>query len=214
MREISILDLGLNNVASCQRMFEELGASVHIISKPEEVYCAEALILPGVGNFSKAMHLIEERSLRQPILKMSYERRIPILGICLGMQLLCERSDETVNGASSPVKGLGLINGKVQKLILPDDNPGLKLPNMGWRYTNLVKKEPWTDALSSRLKFYFVHSYYVQLDDLNDRLFSTSYQEEFTAGFKRDNIVGVQFHPEKSHMYGMQFLSAYMDLIK
>ena len=194
---ISIINYGLGNLGSILNILKYIGVEAMIIQTPEEILKAEKLILPGVGHFDTGMKQLEERGLKDAVLSRVLNDKVPILGICLGMQLLTNSSEE------GSLSGLSLIN--AETLRFPKNN-GLKVPHMGW---NLVKPSVNSSLLKNiteDYKFYFVHSYYVNAHNPENAILKTFYGFEFDSAIQNGNIYGVQFHPEKSHKFGMQLL--------
>lgn len=200
--KITIVDYGMGNLWSIRNSLEFLGVTAIISSDAELVSHADCLILPGVGAFGPAMQNIESSGLRQAMEYAVFQRGAPLLGICLGMQLLADEGEE-----SGKVSGLGWIPGRVIKL----RDEGVRLPHMGF---NTVYPNLQHDSLFSSIKtgadFYFVHSYHFSPNDEQDILSVTEYGIKFVSAVQRDNIVGVQFHPEKSQSNGLQFLSNFI----
>ena len=203
-----IIDYGLGNLSSIKNMLSYLGVEAIISSNKTKIEEASKLILPGVGSFDTGMKNLNDLDLIPLIKEKILKGNTPILGICLGAQLLLENSDEGIE------KGLGLVNGKVSSFsgALKKEKITLPIPNMGWRdveFQNeiqlIFKKNP--------SKFYFVHSYFFELSDQNDVWNMSNYGFDFCSGFKKDNILGVQFHPEKSHQYGMQLLKYFINYV-
>jgi len=196
MARIAILDYGVGNLRSVEKALEHVGAAATITCDAAEVRDADGLILPGVGAFPKAMERIRERGLDELIV----ERRdagVPILGICLGLQLLFDTTTE-LGGAN----GLGMLPGEVREL----DAPGLKIPHIGWAPVRWEKESRLTDGIESETPFYLVHSF-APLPTDGDLLGSTAYGARFACAAERDNVFGVQFHPEKSSAAGLRLLS-------
>jgi glutamine amidotransferase len=194
---IHIVDYRMGNLRSVQKAFERTGIPARITAEPDEVMQACKLILPGVGHFSRAMDILQSTGLSNALIQSVTVKKTPILGICLGMQLLTNRSQE------GDVPGLGLVDAETIRF---GNHSGLKIPHMGWNTVRPEKPSPLYDGLSEQDPFYFVHSYYVTCKDPRDRLFVTSYGNLFDAGFQKDHIAGVQFHPEKSHQPGLRLL--------
>ncbi len=193
---ICILDYGMGNLRSVEKALEHIGATATISSEPETIRAADGLILPGVGAFPKAMERVRELGLDELIV----ERRdagVPILGICLGLQLLFESTTE-LSGAS----GVGLLSGGVAEL----DAPGLKVPHIGWSPVRWQKDSRLVEGIDSETPFYFVHSFAPQ-PLAGDLLGSAAYGARFACAAERDNVFGVQFHPEKSSSAGLRLLS-------
>ena len=208
MKNLVIIDYGAGNLLSVQRALKYLGLEPVISSDANIISSASKMILPGVGAFGDAMNALHHMRLVEPI-KLAASNGIPILGICLGMQLLLDESEEF--GVS---RGLGLIPGKVlqlsQKNGMPDD---VKIPNIGWRRLLVEKNDSFENRNASRFKgdlskyYYFVHSYYFEPNSDKNILGSTYYGDNFASAIFSENIMGVQFHPEKSHSNGIQLLS-------
>jgi len=195
---IVVIDYGLGNVGSISNMLKHISAPYSVeSSNVEAFFAADGLILPGVGSFQEAMSLLNRSGLAAVIKEAVLERKIPLLGICLGMQLMCNRSEE------GDVEGLGLIDADVVKFRF--DQPSiLKVPHMGWSSVNVLKDSDLSVGLDDNSRFYFVHSYFVKCHDPEDIFMSTEHGSDFTSSFLRNNLFGCQFHPEKSHRYGIE----------
>jgi imidazole glycerol-phosphate synthase subunit HisH len=197
---IAIIDYGLGNVFAFRNVYERLNIAVAIAQSPADVAGADKLILPGVGAFDHAMDKLDASGLREAVEEFALVRKRPILGVCVGMQMLTESSEE---GARP---GLGWLPGVVRKF-----EPGLDLPHMGWNDVNALRRNDLFRGMDDA-RFYFLHSYYVQCRDSADALAETLYGGEFCCAVNRDNIFGVQFHPEKSHHWGMRLLQNFAEL--
>lgn len=198
---IAVVNYGLGNVSSVLNMLKKVGAKDAILAQtPSDIYQAEKLILPGVGAFDTGMELLNHSGLMDAINKHVLKEKKPILGICLGMQMLGLSSEE------GSKKGLGYINFVCRRFEFKDET--LKVPHMGWDYVEIVKREnPLVSSIVEQpTRYYFVHSYHAVCEDVNNILMNCEYGYLFTAAVHKDNIYGVQFHPEKSHKYGMQLL--------
>ncbi len=202
---IVIIDYGIGNLASVLNMFKKIGIQdvcisndINIISK------ADKLLLPGVGAFDTGMDNLEKSNLIPILNQKVLQEKVPILGICLGMQLLTKRSDEGVKN------GLGWIDAETIKFNL---NPELKLkiPHMGWNYISVKKQNPLID-LESKNRFYFVHSYFVKCFDESQSIATTNHGIDYTCMVNKDNVFGAQFHPEKSLKFGMNLLTNFARL--
>lgn len=198
---VAIIDYGLGNLASISNMLKKIGVSSIITKNLSEIQNATHLILSGVGHFSKAMDNLINSGLLDVINYEVMIQKKPILGICLGMQLLTEFSEE------GNCNGLGWINATTKKFSFDDKH--LKIPHMGWEPVNYRKSILSEDKEKER-RYYFVHSYFVQCRNREDVLATCEYGIEFDCAIQRNNIIGVQFHPEKSHKFGMEFLSFYI----
>jgi glutamine amidotransferase len=205
-QRIVIIDYGMGNVGSINNMLKYLGTRAVISANHEDIKIADKLILPGVGHFDRAMGNINNKQLFELLNEMALIKKVPFLGICLGMQLMCNYSEE------GSAKGLGFVDATVRKFSFPDNNE-LKIPHMGWNYINPSKKSDLLIELEEKSRFYFVHSYFVDCTKVTDKLTTTQYGHEFVSAFEHDNLIGVQFHPEKSHRFGItlfkNFLSFY-----
>lgn len=202
---ILIIDYGVGNVHSILNMFKKIGIDAKLSEHPNEVLSADKVILPGVGSFDYGMKQLKEAGYYDTVLKYAREVKKPLLGICLGMQMLGLSSEEGIE------PGLGLIPFKNIKFKFEDNK--LKVPHMGW---NLVKShkpnEKFSENFNHDFRFYFVHSYYAICEDKSNILLSCDYGFEFAAAVQKENIYGVQFHPEKSHKFGMQLLKNFAEL--
>ena len=203
-QKIVIIDYGMGNVGSIQNMLKYLGTDSIVTSDKKEIESADKLILPGVGHFKCAMDNINKLDISQLLTTQVLEEKKPILGICLGMQLMCRHSEE------GDVPGLSLIDAKVLKFDSLH-NEELKIPHMGWNEVNLLNDQSqiFKESLQGS-RFYFVHSYYVKCNDMVDVLTKTDYGLNFDSSFERGNIFGVQFHPEKSHSYGINLFKNFL----
>ncbi len=195
---IAVVDYGMGNLRSVQKGFEKVGFDAVVSAEREVIENASHLVLPGVGAFKDCMRNLEERGLVEPVLR-GIEKGKPFLGICLGLQLLFEKSEEF--GAH---EGLGLIKGKVARF----PNSELKVPHMGWNSIKIVSDTPLLQQIDDNSYFYFVHSYYVIPED-NVTATITEYGLEFTSSIIKDNIFACQFHPEKSQKEGLKILKAF-----
>jgi glutamine amidotransferase len=204
---ILILDGGMGNLGSIRNMFKQAGFEAEISSAPERVRDATKIVLPGVGAFDHGMEQLHERGLVEPLCESVLARGTPLLGICLGMQLLTKRSEE----GQRP--GLGWIDAETIRFRFPDEarservRQRLRVPHMGWNLARPAKPSRLFEGMTEELRFYFVHSYHVVCADTADVLATTSHGLEFVAAVERGNIFGVQFHPEKSHKFGMRLLA-------
>ena len=198
---IGIIDYGMGNVGSVESMINHLGYhKTKIVTTPQELKNVDKIILPGVGTFDNGMKSLQESGLLSELNKQVLNKNKPVLGICLGMQLLMDRSEE------GKLSGLGWIKGECKKFIF--DNKKLKVPHMGWNEVTPINNK-LCDEVS---RFYFVHSYYAQCKNKNNIMLKTNYGIEFVSGIFDGNIFGVQFHPEKSHSYGMKLMKKFIDL--
>ena len=193
---IAILDYGVGNIGSLLNMFRRIGRDAAVVSDPDDVAASDRLLLPGVGAFDVAARKLGALGLAEAVLSFAKTGR-PLLGVCLGMQLLVDSSEE------GDQRGLGLIPGTAVRF---EGGPQLRVPHMGWNQLRPRKPSVLTDDLPPDHRFYFVHSYRVVVSNERDELARSYYGGEFTAMVNRDNITGAQFHPEKSHAFGMAML--------
>lgn len=201
---ITIIDYGMGNVGSIKNMLSKLGAESVITSDPIAIESADKLILPGVGSFDKAIENITNYDLVKVLNAAVLERKVPILGICLGMQLFTNKSEE------GTLPGLGWIDAETIRFKFDDSSVKTQIPHMGWNTLNFVRDHPLIKDMYEDPRFYFVHSYHVSCNRSENVLSTTTYGVEFHSAICRDNIVGVQFHPEKSHKYGLKLLENFV----
>ncbi|PKL03996.1 MAG: imidazole glycerol phosphate synthase subunit HisH [Synergistetes bacterium HGW-Synergistetes-1] len=200
---IAIIDYGAGNLQSVQNALDFIGCPGTVTSDPEEILSAEGAILPGVGAFGSAMAEMERKGLVDTV-KIAAKSGKPFIGICAGMQLLFEESEE-----SPGVSGLGILRGKT--LLFPSDK-GLKIPHMGWNSIETKKKSRLLGKLSGPTYMYFVHSYYVKADDKEIVSAFSDYGTTFDAAVEQGNLFGCQFHPEKSGAEGISILRRFAEL--
>jgi len=205
---IVIVDYGLGNLGSMANMLKKIGTEVAVSSDPSIIGTAHKLILPGVGTFDEGMMNLQLSSgLVKVLNKRVLEDKIPVLGVCLGMQLLGKRSEE------GQLPGLGWLDAKTIRFKFQDANANLKIPHMGWNQLTVCQTHLLFAGLEEVNRFYFVHSYHVVCANPNNILSTTSYGLDFTSAIVKDNIMGVQFHPEKSHKFGMRLLKNFVELM-
>lgn len=193
---ITIVDYGVGNIGSLINMFRRIGQEAELSADPDRIVAADRLLLPGVGAFDAATEKLAVGGFDEAIRGHARTGR-PVLGICLGMQLLLDSSEEGVS------QGLGLIPGRSVRF---EEDRRRRVPHMGWNQLDVRKPAPLVDGLPTDHRFYFVHSYRVAVADDRDELARSDYGGEFTSMVSRDNVTGAQFHPEKSHAFGMQML--------
>ena len=203
---IAIVDYGLGNPASIKNMIKKTGHRAEITRDPSVIESASKLILPGVGAFDNGMNNLNEFDLATLLNKKVLQDKIPVLGICLGMQLMTRSSEEGV------LPGLGWIDAQTVKFKFDDTSKRHPVPHMGWEYTSKIKESRLLRGMYTSPRFYFVHSYYIKCDRAEDVLTQTNYSFDFVSGFEKENILGVQFHPEKSHKFGMLLLKNFVEL--
>jgi glutamine amidotransferase len=200
---ITIIDYDAGNIKSVVNMLRAFGAPSRITGDPAEIAAAEKLILPGVGHFDYGMGQLEARGLVDVLNRRVLEDGVPILGICLGAQLLTRGSEEG-NRA-----GLGWVAGETVRFDRSRMDARLRVPHMGWADTWATRESPLSDGLSDA-RFYYVHSYHLACDSAREAILAANYGYDFTVGVQRGNVLGVQFHPEKSHRFGMQLLQNFV----
>ncbi len=200
---IAIIDYGMGNIHSVKKALQAQGAKVIVTNNPEEIKKAEKIVLPGVGAFDDAVMELEKQNLVS-VIKESIENKKPFLGICLGMQLLFETSQE-----AKTKKGLGILKGKVIKF---EAKKGLKVPHMGWNQLKLSQNCALLKGIPENSNVYFCHSYYPDPKDKNVISATCNYGLDFAAVVAQDNVYGAQFHPEKSQALGLMMLKNFVEI--
>lgn len=202
---IAIIDYGIGNLGSILNMLKKLGADGVLADDPAKVSKATKIILPGVGSFDAGMLKLERSGLRYALDEAVLERGVTVLGICLGMQLMTEGSEE------GDLPGLGWVKGRAVKFS-PAPDEKMKVPHMGWSEVRPMKQSKVVESLVPSSRFYFVHSYHVKCSNRADALLEAQYGSvRFDAAFEHQNRFGFQFHPEKSHRFGMSLLKGFVD---
>ncbi|HAS6349104.1 TPA: imidazole glycerol phosphate synthase subunit HisH [Vibrio vulnificus] len=215
---ISIIDCQMGNIGSVVNIIKHIGHKVQVISTKEEILQAEKLIFPGVGHWDNGVKKLNESGLKPAILEAVNERKTPLMGICLGMQLLFKTSDE------GEQEGLGLVPGHVKKFNFSGVSPELltgsgrlRIPHMGWNVVQPCRAQApilnGLKELDEETRFYFVHSYHASDVPAEYQLLTCHYGHDFVCAVNKDNVWGVQFHPEKSHKFGMQLLKNFAESI-
>lgn len=206
MSNITIVDYGVGNVGSIQNMLKKIGARSVVASSAGQILEATKLILPGVGAFDAGMATLADSGLIDALNHKALDEKTPVLGLCLGMQLMTMGSEE------GKLPGLGWVKAETVKFDAAA-SPGLKIPHMGWNLVAPAKESAILRGFPTDARFYFVHSYHVRCDDRADPLLCASYGPiTFDAGFQHENLYGFQFHPEKSHRFGMWLLKNFAEL--
>jgi glutamine amidotransferase len=200
---ISILDYGAGNVGSVIRMIDKAGGNSKRITSESEILQSTQLIIPGVGAFDHAMTQLKVRGLYRALDEVASVLKIPVLGICLGMQLMCKRSDEGL------LSGFGWIDAEVKRF---DSVDNIRIPHMGWNTVRVCRDNPLLSKNLADQRFYFAHSYRVQCYNANDSIAETDYGHPFVSAFQHANLYGVQFHPEKSHKFGLELMRHFINL--
>lgn len=196
---ISVVDYGVANLGSMLNMLRKVGAAARLVATPGELAEATRIVLPGIGAFDHGMAALGERGFIEPLRDKALVERVPLLGVCLGMQMLGLGSEE----GSRP--GLGLIPMRCQRLRMPEGSR-LRVPHMGWNTLVPRRASPLLEGLDADSRFYFVHSYHAVCEREDDVLATSHYGNDFVSVVEHGNVRGVQFHPEKSHRYGMALL--------
>ncbi|EXI87377.1 MAG: Imidazole glycerol phosphate synthase subunit HisH 1 [Candidatus Accumulibacter regalis] len=199
---IVIVDYGVGNLLSVRNMLRKAGAEAVVSGDAGQVLAADKLLLPGVGHFDYGMKMLNASGLREPLDRFAFEMRRPVLGICLGAQILGRGSEE------GEAPGLGWIDMFCKRL---PATPGLRVPHMGWNRINQRKPSPLLDNMGDDARFYFVHSFCMHCADPADVLATAEHGVEFTCAVQRGNIAGTQFHPEKSLRHGLAQMRAFVE---
>ena len=200
---IAVIDYDAGNIRSVEKALLSLGQEVHITGDAQEILRADKVILPGVGAFGDAMENIRSRNL-EPVIRKVAEKGTPFLGICLGLQLLFERSEEAPGG-----KGLGLLKGEILRI---PEAPGMKIPHMGWNSLHLEHDGRLFRGVEEQAYVYFVHSYYLKAEEEDIVKASTEYCTHIHASVEKGNVFACQFHPEKSSGVGLRILKNFVEL--
>lgn len=201
---IIIADYGVGNLKSVERMLRKAGAEARLSSDPATIRAADKLILPGIGNFGHCMEVFSASAFYRDVLWFALESGKPVLGICVGAQMLGHSSEEAPG-----VPGLGWIDMAVRRF---QDIPGFRVPNMGWNSVSIVRPNPLVREVTEDTRFYFAHSYYMDCADTEAPILQASYGIDYACGVRKDNIFGLQFHPEKSLRHGMGVMKAFAEL--
>ena len=203
---IGIIDYGLGNIGSIANMLRKAGATAEIVSSPLRLEEYSKLILPGVGAFDHAMELFDASGMRAPVERLVQEDKLPLLGICVGMQILAQSSEE------GSLPGLGWVDGRVKGF---ENNPAsahLPMPHMGWNDVLPVAGSPLFKGFEDDARFYFLHSFYFDCANAGDSVARSAYGFDFDCAVRSGQVYGVQFHPEKSHHWGTALLKNFSEL--
>lgn len=203
---ITLIDYGVGNIYAFQNVYKRLNIPTKISKTSQDLKGAEKLILPGVGSFDYAMAQLNASGMRDTLDELVIEKKVPVIGICVGMQMMGNKSEE------GKLEGLKWIDSKVLKFDERLIQHRTKLPHMGWNDVIPVKEHPLFHGLEKDAIFYFLHSFYFQCNDVNDSIAISDYGVSFTSAVNRGNIYGIQFHPEKSHQYGEKLLQNFAKL--
>lgn len=202
--DVGVLNVGIGNIGSVINMLKRIGVRARSIESHQGFAGVTHIILPGVGAFDEGMKSLESSGIKNALCECVLEKKVPTLGICLGMQMMTHGSEE----GSKP--GLGWIAASASRFIF-DENQKVKIPHMGWNNVSVLRDNVLVQKATEDARFYFVHSYAVQCDDEDNVLMRTNYcGQSFVSAFQSSNIAGVQFHPEKSHRFGMQLLRGFL----
>ncbi len=203
---ITIINYGLGNISAFANVYKRLNIPVTIATHKEDLNDASKIILPGVGAFDHAMTLLQKSGMRETLDELVLHKRIPVVGICVGMQILAKSSDEGI------LPGLGWIDGEVKKFDATLIKHKTRLPHMGWNTINPINSSKLLLGFNERSRFYFLHSYYFKCNDIGNEIANTEYGINYSSAVQKENIFGVQFHPEKSHENGIQLLNNFANL--
>ena len=203
---ITIIDYGSGNIRAIGNIYDTLKIDYKIAKSPEEVIGAEKIFLPGVGAFDETISKLDQTGFRKVLDFEVLQNKVPIIGICVGMQILAESSEE------GKLLGLGYIKGKVKRIDESLLNQKPKLPHLGWNSIEITRQSELLKNIDSELGFYFLHSYYFECENKEDILTTTNYGKPFASAINHDNVYGIQFHPEKSHQNGINLLHNFAKL--
>jgi glutamine amidotransferase len=203
---ITIINYGLGNISAFANVYKRLNIPVTIATRNEELIGAKKIILPGVGAFDHAMEMLQQSGMRETLDELVLQNKVPVLGICVGMQILAKSSDE------GTLPGLGWIDGEVKKFDASLIKHKTRLPHMGWNTITPTKTTALLSGFNDASRFYFLHAYYFHCNNLDNEIARTEYGTPFSSAVQKENIYGVQFHPEKSHENGIQLLNNFANL--
>lgn len=203
---IGIINYGLGNIKAFANVYKNLNIPFKIVSSSEELVDIDKIILPGVGAFDHAMGRLNQSGMRKSLDELVLKKHLPVLGICVGMQMLADRSEE------GKLDGLGWIEGEVKKFQAENHGTSYFIPHMGWNNIIPSKNNKLLTELDQNSRFYFLHSYYFKCMNSDNIIAITDYGNRFTCAVNKENIYGVQFHPEKSHQWGIQLLKNFAEL--
>ena len=203
---ITIIDYGVGNISAFVNVYKRVNVTVKIAKTAADLENAQKLILPGVGHFDHAMSQLVKSGMREKIDELVLVKKLPVIGICVGMQMMGNDSDEGV------MQGLKWIDASIKKFDETKIQQVTRLPHMGWNDVSAVTRNPLFNGLEKDALFYFLHSYYFQCNNPSDILATSEYGGIFTSAIQHENIFGIQFHPEKSHSYGETLLHNFAKL--
>ncbi|WP_294285690.1 imidazole glycerol phosphate synthase subunit HisH [uncultured Chryseobacterium sp.] len=202
---VTIIDYGVGNINAFLNIYKQLNIPAKTAKTVNELECATKLILPGVGHFDYAMQRFNDSGMKDKVNDLVINHDIPVVGVCVGMQMMAKSSDEGI------LPGLGWIDARVRKFSPSQVSAKLPLPHMGWNDIRIVKDNPLLEGLEENPRYYFLHSYYFDCSNFEDSIAKTDYGINFTSAVNHDNIFGAQFHPEKSHHFGIQLLKNFAE---
>ncbi|MEP7081445.1 MAG: imidazole glycerol phosphate synthase subunit HisH [Chloroflexota bacterium] len=199
-----VVDAGIGNLGAIPNMLKRVGATARISNRADDIAAADRLILPGVGAFDAAMRTLNELGIVEALAHKALVERVPVLGVCLGMQLLFRGSEE------GDIAGLGWLGGQAVRFRLDGTDRSLRVPHMGWNYASPTNGSALLAGFEQTPRFYFAHSYHVECDDPADVAGWTTYGYRFASAVQHENIGGIQFHPEKSHRFGLKVFENFL----
>jgi imidazole glycerol-phosphate synthase subunit HisH len=203
---ITIIDYGLGNIFAFVNIYKQLGIPLSIAKKSDDLNNATKIILPGVGAFDHAMKRLNQSGMRETLDELVLSKKVPVLGICVGMQILAHSSEEGI------LPGLGWIDAVVKKFDISTIKQSTRLPHMGWNDIEAITDNKLLKGFGQEVRFYFLHSYFMKCSNDADIIAVANYGKKFCCAVNVENIYGVQFHPEKSHHFGIQLLKNYAEL--
>lgn len=203
---IAIVDLGIGNISSVGNIVKKAGGEFFVCKNHKELSNCSKIIMPGVGAFDRGVNGLIKGDWVEALNESVLNDRKKVLGICLGMQLMCHHSEE------GELKGLGWIDADVKRFNFSNVDGNLKIPHMGWNTIQVENESNLLSISDEEKRFYFVHSYHVVCHETQDILLTSNYGYDFTSAFRRDNVYGVQFHPEKSHRFGVELIRNFIAL--
>lgn len=203
---ITIIDYGVGNIFAFQNVYKRLDIPTKIAKTSQDLADAEKLILPGVGSFDYAMNQLNNSGMREKLDELVLDKKVPVIGICVGMQMMGNRSDE------GKLEGLKWIDSEILKFDESLIQQRTKLPHMGWNDVTPVNNHPLFIGLEKSAIFYFLHTFYFKCKNEKESIAISNYGISFSSAVNRDNIYGIQFHPEKSHQYGEKLLNNFANL--
>jgi len=206
MIDIAIVDYGMCNARSIANMLRKAGHDSVVTSRPGDIETARKLVLPGVGSFDQGMTALQEKGLREVLERKAHDERVPILGICLGAQLMTRGSEE----GEKP--GLGWLPATTRKFVNPTGETKIKTPHMGWNHIRITRPHSIFNELPQPARFYFLHSYHFEPEVSDLAIAETIYGNSFASGLAQENLIALQFHPEKSHRFGLQVMNNFASI--